>query len=31
MIQCHTQAGNITNNLKFKIDFILPELSAKKT
>ena len=29
-MQRHTQAGSITNNLKFKIDFTLPELSAIK-
>ena len=29
-MQWHTQGGNITTNLKFKIDFTLPELSAKK-
>ena len=27
-MQCHTQSGNNTNNLKVKIDFTLPELSA---
>ena len=27
-MQCHTQAGSITNNLKFNIDFTLTELSA---
>ena len=30
MMLCHTQAGNITNNLKVKIDLTSPELSAKK-
>ena len=25
----HTQAGNTTNNLKVKINFTLPELTAK--
>ena len=29
VMQCHTQSGNITNNLKVKIDLTLPELSAK--
>ena len=29
-MQWHTQASSITNNLKVKIDFILPELSATK-
>ena len=29
-MQWHTQAGNITTNLKFKIDFTLPEFSATK-
>ena len=29
-MQCHTQAGNITTNLKVKIYFTLPELSATK-
>ena len=28
VIQWHTQAGSITNNLKVNIDFTLPELSA---
>ena len=27
MIQWHTQSGNITTNMKVKIDFTLPELS----
>ena len=27
-MQWHTQAGNITTNLKVKVDFTLPELSA---
>ena len=30
VIQWHTQSGNITTNLKVKIDFTLPELSATK-
>ena len=30
-MQLHTQAGNITTNLKVKIDFTLTELSATKT
>ena len=29
LIQCHTQARNITNNLKFKVDFTLLALRAK--
>ena len=29
VIQYHTQAGNITTNLKVEVDFTLPELSAK--
>ena len=29
-MQCHTQAGKITTNLKVEIDFTLPELSATK-
>ena len=29
LVQWHTQAGNITNNLKVKVDFALPALSAK--
>ena len=29
MMQWHTQAGKITNNIKFKIDFTLTALSAK--
>ena len=29
-MQCHMQVCNITTNLKVKIDFILPELSATK-
>ena len=28
MIQCHKQAGNITTNIKVKIYFTLPALSA---
>ena len=28
MIQSHTQAGNITTNIKIEVDFNLPELSA---
>ena len=28
MIQWHTQGGNITTNIRVKIDFTLPELSA---
>ena len=28
MIQWHTQGGSITTNIKVKIDFTLPELSA---
>ena len=28
LIQCNTQAGNITTNLKVKAYFILPALSA---
>ena len=31
VIKWHTQAGNITTNLKVKIDFILPELSMTKS
>ena len=27
-MQCHTQAENITNNLRVKVDFTLPTLSA---
>ena len=27
-MQCQTQAGNITTNFKFKIDFTLPAISA---
>ena len=27
-MQCHTQAGDITNNLKVKVDFTLPTLSV---
>ena len=27
-MQCHTQAINITTNIKVKVDFTLPELSA---
>ena len=30
MIQWHTQAGSITTNLNVKVDFTLPEISAKK-
>ena len=30
MVQCHIKAVSITNNLKLKIDFTLPELSATK-
>ena len=30
MIQWHTQSGNITTNMKVKIDFTLPELSMTK-
>ena len=30
VIQWHTQVGGITTNLKFKIDFILPEVSATR-
>ena len=29
VVQCHTQAGNITNNIKVKVYFNLPALSAK--
>ena len=29
MIQWHTQAGNITANLKVNVDFTLPALSTK--
>ena len=29
-MQGHTQAVNITNNIKSKIDFTLPKLSATK-
>ena len=25
-MQCHTQAGNITTNIKVEVDFTLPEL-----
>ena len=28
LMQWNTQAGNITNNLKVKVDFTLPALSA---
>ena len=28
VMQWHTQAGNITNNIKVAVDFTLPELSA---
>ena len=31
VIQCHTKVGGITTNIKFKIDFTLPELSATRT
>ena len=31
VMQCHTQVGNITTNLKGKIDFTLTELSATNT
>ena len=31
VVQWHTQVGVITTNLKFKIDFTLPELSATRT
>ena len=27
-MQCHTQAGSITTNIKVKIEFTLPEISA---
>ena len=27
-MQCHTQSGNIITNIKVRIDFTLPELSA---
>ena len=30
VMQWHTQAGSITTNLKVKIDFTLPGLSAEK-
>ena len=30
MMKWHTQAGNITTNIKVEIDFTLPELSLKK-
>ena len=30
VIQWHTQAGNINTNLRVRIDFALPEFSAKK-
>ena len=30
-MQWHTQAGKITTNLKFRIDFTLTELRATKT
>ena len=29
-MQCHMQSGNITTNLKFKIEFSLPDLSATR-
>ena len=29
VIQWHTQVGNITTDLKVKVDFTLPALSAK--
>ena len=28
VMQCHTQSGNITTNIKVKLDFTLPTLSA---
>ena len=28
VVQWHTQAGNITTNLKVKVDFTIPALSA---
>ena len=28
VMKWHTQAGNITTNLKFEVEFTLPELSA---
>ena len=28
VMQCYTQAGSITTNLKIKIDFTLPKFSA---
>ena len=28
VVQCHTQSGNITTNLKVKLDFTFPILSA---
>ena len=31
VIQWHTQVGGITTNLKFELDFTLPELSETKT
>ena len=31
VIQWHTQSGNITTNLKVKIYFSLPEITATKT
>ena len=30
VMKWHTQAGNIATNIKVKIDFTLPELSAEK-
>ena len=31
VVKWHAQEGNITTNIKVKIDFTLPELSATKT
>ena len=31
MIQWHTQARNITTNIKFEVDFTLPALSVANT
>ena len=31
VMQWRTQAGSITNNLKIKIDFTLPELTQQKS
>ena len=28
VMQCHTQAGNITNNIKVEMNLTLPELSV---